>query len=216
MSEVAGEGRTVLFVSHNMDAVRRLCGTVVWLEDGQVRLYDRVSTVIDAYLATVEQPSDAGIFPVMSPEYGIGFEDCQVTLEPNPTTGALDLRMALTINSEEPLPRIGIGFGLTAENGSMVASLGGKLTGYTFDMQPGTNHFTAEIPAISQVLTTGDYMISLWLSMPSAARILYVEHAALISVPGVDLYGTGRFPDIRKHGPVLLPLVIREVEHASL
>ena len=32
MSEVAGEGRTVLFVSHNMAAVQRLCSTGLLLE----------------------------------------------------------------------------------------------------------------------------------------------------------------------------------------
>ncbi len=36
MGDVAGEGRTVLFVSHNMIAVQSLCARVVWLKNGQV------------------------------------------------------------------------------------------------------------------------------------------------------------------------------------
>ena len=34
MKDVAGEGRTILFVSHNMEAVRRLCTRGVWLSRG--------------------------------------------------------------------------------------------------------------------------------------------------------------------------------------
>jgi lipopolysaccharide transport system ATP-binding protein len=37
MREVAGSGRTVLFVSHNMNAVMQLCSRVIWLERGNVR-----------------------------------------------------------------------------------------------------------------------------------------------------------------------------------
>ena len=36
MGEVAGRGRTVLFVSHNMNAVERLCQRVIWLERGSL------------------------------------------------------------------------------------------------------------------------------------------------------------------------------------
>lgn len=45
-----GEGRTVLFVSHNMASVRSLCHTGVLLENGMVKMIDRVGTVIDQYL----------------------------------------------------------------------------------------------------------------------------------------------------------------------
>ena len=37
MQEVSKQGRTVLFVSHNMGTVANLCGRVVWLEQGRVR-----------------------------------------------------------------------------------------------------------------------------------------------------------------------------------
>jgi lipopolysaccharide transport system ATP-binding protein len=42
MSEVAGGGRTVLFVSHNMAAVRQLCGRSILLSDGR-KLFDGIS-----------------------------------------------------------------------------------------------------------------------------------------------------------------------------
>jgi lipopolysaccharide transport system ATP-binding protein len=36
MEEVAKEGRTVLFVSHNMRAIRSLCRRTIWLDNGQI------------------------------------------------------------------------------------------------------------------------------------------------------------------------------------
>src|SRR5579871_2115082 len=37
MGDVAGAGRTILFVSHNMGAVRHLCHRVLWVDDGSIR-----------------------------------------------------------------------------------------------------------------------------------------------------------------------------------
>ena len=50
MGSVAKEGRTVLFVSHNMTAVRDLCKRVVWLESGLVRDDGNAVEVVSKYL----------------------------------------------------------------------------------------------------------------------------------------------------------------------
>lgn len=50
MSNVAKEGRTVLFVSHNMVAVQSLCQRAIWLEDGQVIENADAKTVVSSYL----------------------------------------------------------------------------------------------------------------------------------------------------------------------
>lgn len=47
-----GEGRTVLFVSHNMDAVLNLCKTGVLLENGRVKLISTAKEAIDAYTSS--------------------------------------------------------------------------------------------------------------------------------------------------------------------
>jgi lipopolysaccharide transport system ATP-binding protein len=49
MNDVANEGRTVLFVSHNMDSVGRLCRQAMLLEDGTIRAEGAVSDVIEVY-----------------------------------------------------------------------------------------------------------------------------------------------------------------------
>jgi lipopolysaccharide transport system ATP-binding protein len=51
MGEVAGEGRTVLFVSHNMGAVRQLCDRALLMNEGRVVCDDDTSSVISTYLS---------------------------------------------------------------------------------------------------------------------------------------------------------------------
>jgi lipopolysaccharide transport system ATP-binding protein len=50
MQDVAGRGRTVLFVSHNMPSITRLCTRVVLLKDGQVVKDGEPGTVVGEYM----------------------------------------------------------------------------------------------------------------------------------------------------------------------
>jgi lipopolysaccharide transport system ATP-binding protein len=50
MGNIAAQGRTILFVSHNMAAIRTLCGTGILLENGKVTQNDLASSVVDKYL----------------------------------------------------------------------------------------------------------------------------------------------------------------------
>jgi len=52
MKDVAGEGRTVLFVSHNMGAIRGLCTQGVFMEYGEVKGLGDINNVVDMYLAS--------------------------------------------------------------------------------------------------------------------------------------------------------------------
>jgi len=49
MSDVAQAGRTVLFVSHQMAAIRRLCTRTIWLEAGRVRDFGPTGEVVARY-----------------------------------------------------------------------------------------------------------------------------------------------------------------------
>ena len=51
MNSVAGEGRTILFVSHNLAAVQQLCPTSVMLKNGQFEMMGSSSEVIRHYLS---------------------------------------------------------------------------------------------------------------------------------------------------------------------
>jgi lipopolysaccharide transport system ATP-binding protein len=52
MGQVAGEGRTVLFVSHNMVAVRSLCKDVYLIESGKIVVAGRADEVINKYIVS--------------------------------------------------------------------------------------------------------------------------------------------------------------------
>ena len=53
MGAVASEGRTVLFVSHNIVAVQSLCSEVIWIHDGKIREEGATDAVVKKYLGAV-------------------------------------------------------------------------------------------------------------------------------------------------------------------
>jgi lipopolysaccharide transport system ATP-binding protein len=52
MDQVTKEGRTVLFVSHNMSAIRSLCKRVIWLENGKIKKEGDANSVTIEYEET--------------------------------------------------------------------------------------------------------------------------------------------------------------------
>jgi len=50
MKDVAGHGRTVLFVSHNMAAVKALCSRVVYLSNGEIIAQGSTNEIVSSYL----------------------------------------------------------------------------------------------------------------------------------------------------------------------
>jgi len=59
MGEVSKSGRTILFVSHNMAALKNLCHTAVFLKQGQVIDYDIADKIISKYLNVSEGVSNS-------------------------------------------------------------------------------------------------------------------------------------------------------------
>jgi len=55
MSDVASGGRTIVFVSHQMSQIRRLCERVVWLDGGTIRQVGPTVEVIAAYEAAMTE-----------------------------------------------------------------------------------------------------------------------------------------------------------------
>jgi ABC-type polysaccharide/polyol phosphate transport system ATPase subunit len=53
LRRLIGEGRTVLFISHDMWNVRRLCSEILWMEDGQVRAYGPAGEIAERYMNEV-------------------------------------------------------------------------------------------------------------------------------------------------------------------
>lgn len=50
MEDIGKDGRTILFVSHNMTAVRNLCDRVLWINNGQIAMEGSTPEVTESYL----------------------------------------------------------------------------------------------------------------------------------------------------------------------
>jgi lipopolysaccharide transport system ATP-binding protein len=77
MGVASEEGRTVLLVSHNMQAIRRICKEAILLEKGQIVGQGNIDSVISDYLASVESP-ELGRRRWDDPELRPGDELCRV------------------------------------------------------------------------------------------------------------------------------------------
>jgi len=99
MEEVTRGGRTVLFVSHNMGAVRRICTRGVWLDGGTVRLAGTAAECVDAYTASAEAVAEAGS----------GIYDLRERKDRH-GSGSVKLRELRLLNSDNT-PRASVEFG---------------------------------------------------------------------------------------------------------
>jgi ABC-type polysaccharide/polyol phosphate transport system ATPase subunit len=59
MANAEQEGRTVVFVSHNLDAIARLCPRSVWLEQGSVQAIGPTAEVLNDYLGSLTSRTTA-------------------------------------------------------------------------------------------------------------------------------------------------------------
>ena len=95
MGDVAGEGRTVLFVSHNMIAVQSLCRRAIWLKRGEVVGDGPSAEVVSRYLRGDQQGGWERVWPDDSSAPGSGnvrVVRVAVGPEPGDTTGELAMQ----------------------------------------------------------------------------------------------------------------------------
>jgi ABC-type polysaccharide/polyol phosphate transport system ATPase subunit len=61
MQEVSRSGRTIVFVSHQMNQIRRLCERVLWIDAGRIRAEGPTGEVIAGYEAAMMQVAQSGL-----------------------------------------------------------------------------------------------------------------------------------------------------------
>ncbi len=80
MGSVANTGRTVIFVSHNVGAVSKLCKRVIWMDGGQIALDGPVGGALSAYQAhNVTTIAEWNRSPSMKDSEEFGFLNIRVT-----------------------------------------------------------------------------------------------------------------------------------------
>ena len=50
MLELKKQGKTMVFVTHSMGTIKRLCDRAIWLKDGLIRMDGNTEEVVDEYI----------------------------------------------------------------------------------------------------------------------------------------------------------------------
>jgi len=101
MGEVASqEGRTVLFVSHNMTAVQSLCGRALWMEGGTLRADGKPREIVPQYLKTAFSPRREITWDDLLSAPGnskVKLHRAAVRPDAGPPDAAIDIHTSLTV-----------------------------------------------------------------------------------------------------------------------
>lgn len=134
MGEVAGEGRTVLFVSHNMGAVSTLCDKAVYLLKGQVREIGVADRIVTSYVSELFQNKADDLEQLRLSGYGkeVRFSDIRLLSEDGSSVVfGQPIKYTLTIWSERDFHNLSIGSSIFNSAGNCVGSL---ITEETFSL----------------------------------------------------------------------------------
>lgn len=150
MGQATQEGRTVLFVSHNMPAVTQLCDQGVWIDGGVVRQTGTSETVVKEYLASgSESPSEQKwTYPGDAPgDECVRLLGCRLK-QRGTTTSIIDINAKCTIELDfqvlqgRPNLVTGVTF-LDAFNSCLFAHCDWRPN----DLRPGVFRKSVEVPA---------------------------------------------------------------------
>ena len=122
MEEVSKDGRTILFVSHNMTAISSICPKTICLEEGRIAENGPTSQVIQNYLKR-GQAGVNGVF-LQSPANIVGqalIYKVAILSDAGQETGTVDLSKSFSVELlyelREPLSGLSVGLQVLAEDG---------------------------------------------------------------------------------------------------
>jgi homopolymeric O-antigen transport system ATP-binding protein len=199
VGSVAKEGRTVLFVSHNMTAMQGLCRRGIWLEGGRAVRSGPIRTVVSEYLQTtatafVEQVwSDFDTAPGnekaklhsvrLRPENGVRPEQLSVRTP-----------FAIEINYWNLIPRARLNLSITILNheGACVLTSPSVDEPRWFGRPLPTGLFRSFCYIPANLLNNGTYRITV-LIVQDAKHILHCQEDALVFEIGDTIEGRGNW-----------------------
>jgi lipopolysaccharide transport system ATP-binding protein len=188
MKDVAGHGRTILFVSHDMSAVRRLCKHAILLEGGQVVASGLTEDVVPRYLGN----DTAVLLPSVHRDITTAPRSCTngdarftgltyhgaaegAGLVPG---GPLNIELEVRCNVAQTVDSLAIW--ISDRSGLRLIEADTIALGENLALKEGTNRFTLRIDQLH--LNPGTYVLSLWLAKRPATVIDVAEHAAEVEV----------------------------------
>ena len=200
MGEVARGGRAVLFVSHNMAALQRLCHSACLLHAGTVVTHGQTSCVIAQYTSS-SHSNGSQLLETRLDRMGSGLlRLSQITVFDShgrrvtelPTGTAAQICFRLHNCSREVFRHIMMAVGIDDELGTRIANLNTECTVWEpSPVGPSDAMIVLDIPRLP--LMPGRYSLTTFLT--NAGTILdWVRDAATLDVVVGDYFGTGRLP----------------------
>jgi len=179
MDEVTkGAGRTIIFVSHNMEAIKRLCTKCILLNDGQIEMYDTTDKVIEKYLHKHDQYSSVslrdrkdrtGKGKVKFTDIAIANQHGQTEIQSGDdlhialdytsefTESIRDVRVVVTVVNDDLQPVLRLDSDVTAESFTQVDPQG-KIICVAKGIQLGEGRYFANVDFIIKG-TSRDYVV---------------------------------------------------------
>lgn len=204
ISGLRRSGKTIVFVSHSLSSVRRLCSRVLWLDKGVVRAYGDTDEVVGLYLADVRRSqTKGGTVAGSENRWGnqkIRIESFQVldaggrARTSVPTGEQVLFRIAYQsdVAADRVVPTVRF---LSAETGQCLTGIN-SLTNpepKTFEVSPGKGHLEFRCPKLS--LWRGRYLVTAGLGDDVGATTYDWQEKAFEFgvVPGDFDQGDGTF-----------------------
>jgi lipopolysaccharide transport system ATP-binding protein len=182
MQDVAhGEGRTVLFVSHNMAAVRQLCNTVLFLRNGKTVKHGPTESVLELYTSAQHRAQ----VKREANEYGLAFIDLSITdaqsgIRTEQPVFWRDYIVTAHIHAQRLHPYGSIILRIFDENGIKVSSIASIEEGIPPTDMKGDVKASFSVPHLG--LYPGRYSMSVEVTKPHDRPFLFVEDAMVFEV----------------------------------
>jgi lipopolysaccharide transport system ATP-binding protein len=203
MGQAAHAGRTVLFVSHNLDAVRALCSRAFLLSRGQVASAGSAEDVTRAYESAARPPAigEAGgqIYRVPTHLADAPFRIDSVEAvgldgAPIERLGTWDaVRLRFRYHADSRVRDGSVEFWVCTPGGTPVLRTStAPDCGVALDLEAGDHYVDCTFPAIP--LAAGTYRLVVALARPNVDWLYLDEDGGLLVVDPRDVYGSGLAP----------------------
>lgn len=216
MRDVAQSGRTVLFVSHNLEAVKALCSRVILLKDGSVWANGSPEKYIPSYIRSMKENTESNL-ESRTDRIGSGavklinftWKDGSGNSVDSVSVGD-ELWSCLEFGMENSFSRLShIGIDCFCEDGTKAFHIDSNMKNHALSQLKSHRKIYVNFPRIP--LTPGDYHIDVrvFVDRSLADRL---EGVAMLRVLNGDFYGTGSITKARG-GAVLIDHEWRLPQH---
>jgi lipopolysaccharide transport system ATP-binding protein len=195
MAEVAGGGRTVLFVSHNMAAITQLCQNGIWLDGGQISGMGPISVVSRAYSNDTRGRANSGDFALSNiSEDGsidlISYRVVNALGKPSPPPGTNeDMIIYVTLHVKTNIARPVVGIDFRNERGVLLTTLNTLEQGTVFPALP-KGEVTISIRVRRVAFLPGTYTSNFWVVSPEYHVYVRADDCIVFEIARVPVYGT--------------------------